>query len=1083
MTPRSSPDVKSIFGHALELTDPTRRSAYLDEACADAPAIRAEVEELLAMHEHAGGFLRRPAVVAPELTGVYEPPSPLVGTLIAGRYKLLEEIGDGGMGTVWMAEQKEPVKRLVAVKLIKAGMDSKAVLARFEAERQALAMMDHPNIAKVHDAGTDDTGRPYFVMELVKGLPLTEYCDVRKLSVNERLDLFVQICSAVQHAHQKAIIHRDLKPTNVLVTEHDGKPVPKVIDFGLAKALNSSQMLTDRTLHTAYGTVVGTPLYMAPEQVGINALDVDTRTDIYSLGVILYELLTGTTPLEKAKFKEAAWEEVKRLIREEEPPRPSTRLSSDKTLPSLAASRQVDATKLPGLVRGELDWIVMKALEKDRARRYDTANGLARDVQRYLAGDAVEACPPTLGYRLKKLYRRNRAAKLVGSTIAAVLLLATGVSLAFGIVARNAERLAEQERAESDRQRDAAVLAEEHARQRGEEATSAKNRLKVSLYAADMKLVATAWETGDIARARALLDRNIPQPGEDDLRGFEWHYWNRRSDESRSTVPLEVHNSTVRFERERIAFNASGPLLAAITHDGPQAYVLLWNTTTGRMIRQLKGPEDRRFQLANYTWSRPIVWSADGSRLAVAFTRMDSTVFDIWIWEGGKGGWEGSETPRLVRMLTVPGFRGWLTLNPKGSQLAVIATRFKPELAEEPILTSFQHTLLVWDIDTDNPPRTIATDKRLHGLAFTPDDRLHSFELMRPLGDKHPESVKNWSTRLRSWDPATGEPVPTADLAVQGQIHDVDFTPDGQHVAGRVFHGGNRYELKVWAIDLAQKSVRELMTKTLEGNSRAWIALSPDGSQLVTFGQNELLRIWDVAAGEVRSAFRGHSGQVSAACIDPGSNHLISVDSKQILKRWEMHSRSATLSSTSKVATTRFDLRTKPTVVQIIGTEDQEITQIKSEYEVTSAKFSTDLRRFVIVEQDKRDNTEFARMVVWEFDDWKPRLLRVFPWKMMETSSETFSVLDANLEENGRFVLTHIRRVVRNSAVGLPPQFRETYPVEYMVHEVDSGIESAKIRIASEVALQHSFSDLDPTGNRNSTVDVGQTCRCCSDVK
>ncbi len=410
MTPQFPPDVKSIFGHALEIEDAGRRAAYLAEACADAPAVRAEVEELLGMHFRAGGFLRRPASVSPDLTGAYEPPSPLVGTVIAGRYKLLEEIGDGGMGTVWMAEQREPVKRLVAVKLIKAGMDSKAVLARFEAERQALALMDHPNIAKVFDAGTDDHGRPYFVMELVKGLPLTEYCDARKLSVNDRLDLFVQICSAVQHAHQKAVIHRDLKPTNVLVTEHDGKPVPKVIDFGLAKALNSSQMLTERTLHTAYGTVVGTPLYMAPEQVGINALDVDTRTDIYALGVILYELLTGSTPLEKAKFKEAAWEEVKRLIREEEPPRPSTRLSSDKTLPSLAASRQVDPAQLRRLVRGELDWIVMKALEKDRSRRYETANGLAKDVQRYLAGDAVEACPPTLGYRLRKVYRRNKTA-------------------------------------------------------------------------------------------------------------------------------------------------------------------------------------------------------------------------------------------------------------------------------------------------------------------------------------------------------------------------------------------------------------------------------------------------------------------------------------------------------------------------------------------------------------------------------------------------------------------------------------------------------------------------------------------------
>ncbi|KAA5542666.1 serine/threonine protein kinase [Roseiconus nitratireducens] len=440
----SSSQVESLFAAAAELSAESRK-AFLDRECAGQEALRRQLDGLLRAHDRVDHPLDRPVAGHNELEATCLSDAQSVGTLIAGRYKLLEQIGDGGMGTVWMAEQKEPVRRLVAVKLIKAGMDSKAVLARFEAERQALALMDHPNIAKVHDAGTDDAGRPFFVMELVKGLPLTEYCDARKLFVNERLDLFVQICSAVQHAHQKAIIHRDLKPSNVLVTEHDGRPVPKVIDFGLAKAINSSQMLTDRTLHTAFGTVVGTPLYMAPEQVGINALDVDTRTDIYALGVILYELLTGTTPLEKARFKVAAWEEVKRLIREEDPPRPSTRLSSDKTLPSLAACRQVDASKLPSLVRGDLDWIVMKALDKDRSRRYETANGLAKDVQRYLKGDAVEACPPTLAYRLQKACRKHRVAILTIGAFAGVLLISTVLSLTFGIRAHHAEMKARQE--------------------------------------------------------------------------------------------------------------------------------------------------------------------------------------------------------------------------------------------------------------------------------------------------------------------------------------------------------------------------------------------------------------------------------------------------------------------------------------------------------------------------------------------------------------------------------------------------------------------------------------------------------------
>ena len=295
------------------------------------------------------------------------------------------------MGTVWVAEQFQPVRRKVALKLIKAGMDSKTVLSRFEAERQALALMDHPNIAKVLDGGTTENGRPFFVMEYVKGIPFTKYCDDAHLSIAERLALFVPVCQAVQHAHQKGIIHRDLKPSNILVCLYDGRPVPKVIDFGLAKAMH--QPLTEHTLHTAHGVMMGTPLYMSPEQAEFNNLDVDTRTDIYALGVVLYELLTGTTPLEKQRFQEAAWQEMLRVIQEEEPQRPSARLSGSASLPSLAAQRHLEPAKLARLVRGELDWIVMKCLEKDRSRRYDTANGLARDVERYLTDELVEAAP------------------------------------------------------------------------------------------------------------------------------------------------------------------------------------------------------------------------------------------------------------------------------------------------------------------------------------------------------------------------------------------------------------------------------------------------------------------------------------------------------------------------------------------------------------------------------------------------------------------------------------------------------------------------------------------------------------------
>jgi serine/threonine protein kinase/tetratricopeptide (TPR) repeat protein len=460
--------MQAVFAAAFELSDPAQRAALLDRECAGDDALRRRVEVLLAAHDDSAGLPAADPVhtgphVAPTTPAAMQP-----GTVIAGRYKLLKEIGEGGMGTVWVAEQTQPVKRKVALKLIKAGMDSRAVLARFEAERQALALMDHPNIAKVLDGGLTDEQRPFFVMEYVKGIPITQYCDAMRMNVAERLHLFAQVCSALQHAHQKGIIHRDLKPSNILVAPYDDRPVPKVIDFGLAKAMH--QPLTDKTLHTAHETVLGTPLYMSPEQAQLNNLDVDTRSDIYSLGVLLYELLTGTTPLEKKRFKQAAWDEIRRVIREEEPPRPSARLSSTDTLPSLAACRQTEPAKLTRQVRGELDWIVMKALEKDRGRRYETANGFAQDVQRYLAGEAVLAAPPSPTYRLRKLLRRHRGA--VSAVSAVLLALLVGfVCTTLGLMeARRAAEAEQRARHVADEEKSKAVEAAKAERQAKEKA-------------------------------------------------------------------------------------------------------------------------------------------------------------------------------------------------------------------------------------------------------------------------------------------------------------------------------------------------------------------------------------------------------------------------------------------------------------------------------------------------------------------------------------------------------------------------------------------------------------------------------------
>jgi serine/threonine protein kinase/tetratricopeptide (TPR) repeat protein len=502
---------EEIFFAALE-KEPAERAAYLDAACAGQPELRARVEKLLAVHPRVGGFLEPPAArnatgnfgaSESEATGSHHPEAEAAGTVVAGRYKLLQPIGEGGMGTVWMADQTEPVKRRVAVKLIRVEKgQSKTILSRFEAERQAIALMDHPHIAKLLDAGETPPAHargsptPYFVMELVKGVPLTEYCDAHKLGIPERLTLFMQICSAVQHAHQKGIIHRDLKPTNILVESHDGKPVPKVIDFGLAKATTGLQ-LTEHTLFTGFGSVMGTPLYMAPEQATFNAVDVDTRADVYALGVILYELLTGTTPLTRDTIKKAALDEMLRLIREQDAPTPSSRLSASDSKPSVAANRQTEPAKLGRFVRGELDWIVLKALSKDRDRRYETANGFARDVERFLNHEPVQAGPPSARYRLKKFVRRNRP-QVIAASLILVALLAGIAGTTWGLIeAKRQEGFARTE-AEA---KEIARLAE--AEQRG----IAQENERKALAAAEAEKTAKEREATQRAKAEKARDR------------------------------------------------------------------------------------------------------------------------------------------------------------------------------------------------------------------------------------------------------------------------------------------------------------------------------------------------------------------------------------------------------------------------------------------------------------------------------------------------------------------------------------------------------------------------------------------------
>ncbi len=531
----AKPSEETLF-EAVSQLPAEKRGAYLAGACGADAALRERLEILLRAHDRASNFMTEPAAPAvPRKAGLHIPLSERLGDQI-GPYKLLQQLGEGGCGVVYMAQQEEPVRRLVALKVIKLGMDTKSVIARFEAERRALAMMDHPNIAKVLDAGTTETGRPFFVMELVRGIRITDYCDQNNLATNQRLELFIQVCRAVQHAHQKGIIHRDLKPSNILVTVNDpgSAGVPKVIDFGIAKATQGR--LTDQTVFTAFEQFIGTPAYMSPEQAMMTNLDIDTRSDIYSLGVLLYELLTGKTPFETQELLAAGLEEMRRTICEKEPPRPSTRLSTmlKGELATTAKAHQAEAPKLIRLVRGDLDWIVMKCLEKDRNRRYETANGLAADLKRHLTNEPVVARPPSAAYRLQKAIRRNKLAFMAGVAVAASLVVGIGIST-----------------------------------WQAKEAQQARLEAEHQLYAAKMNLAQQAWDQNNIGQLRQLLEETQDSP----YRGFEWYYWQARTHLAWKTLRGHLDKVT------SVAFSPDGQRIVTGSWDHTAK---VWEAASGR---------------------------------------------------------------------------------------------------------------------------------------------------------------------------------------------------------------------------------------------------------------------------------------------------------------------------------------------------------------------------------------------------------------------------------------------------------------------------------------------------------------------
>jgi eukaryotic-like serine/threonine-protein kinase len=532
------PHQRQIFLGALEIATSSDRITYIERECQGDATLRSAVDQMLEESDQLGSFLEQPPAV--ELQTWRDGKS----SDHIGPYKLLQEIGEGGCGVVYMAEQERPVRRRVALKVIKLGMDTKSVIARFESGRQALAMMDHPNIAKVLDAGATENGRPYFVMELVRGVRITDYCDQHKLSPEDRLRLFVQVSQAIQHAHQKGIIHRDIKPSNILVTLHDGVPVPKIIDFGIAKAVD--QRLTNKTPFTEFQSFISTPAYMSPEQAEMTGLDIETRSDIYSLGVILYELLVGSTPFDPKTLRDAGLDECRRTIREEEPAKPSQRLSTlvNADRETIAGRRVTNGLSLINRLQGDLDWIVMKCLEKDRQRRYATTNALALDVQCYMDGSMVSARPPSTVYRLQKAWRRNRLVFVAASAVITALVLGIGASTYLAIRATNAEQESTELRVAAE-----ASLAQ---------AIESTSRARLNEYVADMNVANHSLQDGNFGRAWQLIEKHDPEPETEDLRGFEWRYLAHRS-QGDNHLAYPMQGAAI----ESLAFSDDGILLAA----------------------------------------------------------------------------------------------------------------------------------------------------------------------------------------------------------------------------------------------------------------------------------------------------------------------------------------------------------------------------------------------------------------------------------------------------------------------------------------------------------------------------------------
>jgi eukaryotic-like serine/threonine-protein kinase len=870
---------EAIFQAAADMSV-RERGDYLDTACQGQPALRTRIERLLASHDESG-FMARPVDRATmrATAPLEETPEQI------GNYKLFEKIGEGGFGTVWMAEQQEPVRRRVALKIIKLGMDTKSVIARFREERQALAMMDHPNIAKVLDAGATKTGRPYFVMELVHGVKITDYCDHNQLSTSERLAMVVQVCLAIQHAHQKGIIHRDIKPSNILVTLNDGEPVPKVIDFGIAKA-TSGQRLTDATIFTAFEQFLGTPAYMSPEQAEMSGLDIDTRSDIYSLGILLYELLTGQTPFTGQELMAGGLDAMRCIIRDKEPPKPSTFMSTMRAdaRATVAKHRQVDGVKLIGLIRGDLDWIVMKCLEKNRARRYETANDLAADLKRHLTNEPVVARPPTAAYKFQKAWRRNKLAFSATAAVGLVLLLGISLSTWQASAASRARKSAEAEK----------ITAQHDA------------------YVAGMFSAGPAWEDNSYRMVRQLLAETRTSAD----RGFEWYYWQRQTHLNLITLygHLAKVTSIAYFpEGQRIVtgsedqsarvWDVAAPkeslkLLGhkasvnsvAVSPDGKQIAtassdqtVILWDSKSGRnlltlhehgAVNALAFSPDGQSILTGGDDRPGRIWDLATRQVLVTLGRRSNSITSVAFSPDGKKVvtasadrtaqvWRSSDGSSLFRLF--------------GHKKEIMAVVFTPD-GRKIVTGSLDQVGQFWDADTgEKLPLQLLPNQNIGALVISLDGRRIV--------------TGSWNSTASVWNAANLEP----ELLLRGHVRAlraVAISPN----ADRVVTGGFDGDVKVWDAD----GDRDLLQ--IEGNptnSVLAVAISPNGEQVAvgngTFNNDgsttgsgdQALQVWDARTKKKLLTIPGHTAGVSSVAFSPKGTQILSGSGDGTAKLWD----------------------------------------------------------------------------------------------------------------------------------------------------------------------------------------------------